>query len=127
MRNKGRPLQYVFADSQSDPRQDGLRRALDRFPSRGHIVRGDTLDDLIATFDVHVGIPDDVVASLSADTILPRVTDIVFQVHSVDPPHPLILRSIELTAERVAPSLGWAGPAFAKTGSRAVRIGPVID
>jgi hypothetical protein len=35
------------------------------------------------------------------------VTDLVFQVHSVDPPHPYILRSIELVAEKVAPALGW--------------------
>ncbi len=49
--------------------------------------------------------------SLSRDTALKRATDIVFQVHSVDPPHAQILRSIELTAAKVAPALGWAGPA----------------
>jgi len=54
-----------------------------------------------------VGAPDDVVASLQSDSTLERVTDLVFQVHSVDPPHPFILRSIELVAERVAPALGW--------------------
>ena len=94
--------------------EQGLRRTLDRFRSSGHIIRGDTLDDLIATFDVHVGTPEDVIASLGADTILPRVTDLVFQVHSVDPPPALILRSIRLTAERVAPALGWAGHTFSK-------------
>jgi hypothetical protein len=35
------------------------------------------------------------------------VSDIVFQVHSIDPPHAAILRSIELTAAQVAPALGW--------------------
>jgi len=108
------------ADSRDDAlrfAEDGLRRALDRFRGRGHIIRGDTLDDLIATFDVHVGTPEDVIISLGADAILPRATDLVFQVHSVDPPHPLILRSIELTAERVAPALGWAAPVFAGTGN----------
>ncbi len=49
----------------------------------------------------------DVIASLQADTALARTTDIVFQVHSVDPPHAHILRSIELTATHVAPALGW--------------------
>ena len=29
------------------------------------------------------------------------------QVHSIDPPHSFILRSIELMAEKVAPALGW--------------------
>ena len=57
---------------------------------------------------IHVGTPEDVVASLRADSTLERVTDLVFQVHSVDPPHPFILRSIELVAEKVAPALGWS-------------------
>ena len=48
-------------------------------------------------------------ASLRADSTLNRITDLVFQVHSVDPPHPYILRSIELVAEKVAPVLGWTG------------------
>ena len=54
------------------------------------------LDDLIATFDAHVGTPEDVIASLQADTILPRVTDLVFQVHSIDPPPAFTLRSKRL-------------------------------
>ncbi len=65
------------------------------------------LDQRIAAFDVHVGTPQDVIDSLRADPTLERVTDLVFQVHSVDPPHPLILRSIELLATEVAPALGW--------------------
>jgi len=56
---------------------------------------------------VHIGTPDEVIASLRADTTLARVTDITVQVHSVDPPHPFILRSLELVAEKVAPALGW--------------------
>ena len=47
------------------------------------------------------------IASLRADTALERVTDLAFQVHSVDPPHAAILRSIELVATEVAPALGW--------------------
>ena len=58
---------------------------------------------------MHVGTPDDVIASLRADSTLERVTDLVFQVHSIDPPHPMILRSIELIAKTVAPALGWRG------------------
>ena len=57
--------------------------------------------------DVHLGTPDDVIASLRADSALARATDLAVQVHSIDPPHPFILRSIELVAEVVAPALGW--------------------
>lgn len=86
----------------------GLRRGAERLIASGHAAPGNSLADLIAAFDVHVGSVDDVIASLSADETLERVTDLVFQVHSVDPPHPLILRSIELIATQVAPALGWS-------------------
>lgn len=85
----------------------GLRRARAHFIAGGHAPPGDALADMIAAFDLHVGAPDDVIASLKADSTLARVTDIVFQAHSVDPPHPYILRSIELIAETVGPALGW--------------------
>jgi|SRR5690606_15099110 len=86
----------------------GLGRAARQLKEKGQPVPDGGLDALIAAFDVHVGTPDDVIASLRADPILERSTDLVFQVHSVDPPHPFILRSIELLATEVAPALGWA-------------------
>ncbi|MFI6392052.1 putative FMN-dependent luciferase-like monooxygenase [Nonomuraea sp. NPDC050547] len=66
---------------------------------------GGGVDELIAAWDAHVGTPEDVVASLKADPTLKRVTDLVFQVHSIDPPHEQVLRSIELLATEVAPAL----------------------
>lgn len=85
----------------------GLNRVAKRFAAAGHRFPGDRLEDLIRALDTHVGTPDDVIASLKADTAFARSTDIVFQVHSVDPPHEAILRSIELIASDVAPALGW--------------------
>jgi putative FMN-dependent luciferase-like monooxygenase len=85
----------------------GLRNTVSRFIERGHRVPGDTIADLIAAFDVHVGTPTEVIASLRADETLTRVTDLAVQVHSIDPPHPWILRSIELVAQEVAPAFGW--------------------
>jgi hypothetical protein len=67
--------------------------------------------------DVHLGTPDAVIASLETDGALARSTDLAVQVHSIDPPHPFILRSIELVAEVVAPALGWGRTA---AGSRCV-------
>jgi putative FMN-dependent luciferase-like monooxygenase len=92
----------------------GLRRSAARFAASEKIgiedrARPDApLEQLIAAYDVHVGSPDDVIASLRADSTLARVTDLVCQVHSVDPPQEAILRSIELTATVVAPAVGWA-------------------
>lgn len=87
--------------------ETGLRRVADRFAAAGHKIPGNSLEDLLKALDSHVGTPDDVIASLQADTALARSTDIVFQVHSIDPPHAEILRSIELIAAKVAPALGW--------------------
>jgi putative FMN-dependent luciferase-like monooxygenase len=98
----------------------GLNRVADRFAANGHRLPGRTLADLITAFDVHVGTPDDVIESLSRDSILPLATDVVFQVHSIDPPHPLILRSIELTATAVAPAFGW-GTAGTQSSANADR------
>lgn len=98
------------ADNRDEARafaEKGLRKVAQQFVRTGHILRGDTLDDLIATLDTHVGTPEEVIASLAADSTLERATEIAIQVHSVDPPHPYILRSIELFATQVAPTLGW--------------------
>lgn len=86
--------------------EPNLRRAAAGFRAGGQHIEGDTLDDLIAGLDTHIGTVDDVIESLAADRSLDRVSDVVFQVHSVDPPHELVLRSIELIATQVAPALG---------------------
>ena len=87
----------------------GLRRAARRAEGAGLPFPRGTLAEVIKACDLHVGTPEDVIETLSADTALARSTDLVFQVHSADPPHAFILRSIELVAEKVAPALGWAG------------------
>ncbi len=65
-------------------------------------------DQIVAAMDIHIGTADEVIASLKTDSVLARATDLTIQSHSIDPPHPFILRSIELVGERVAPALGWA-------------------
>ena len=66
-----------------------------------------SVNDQIAAMDIHTGTADEVIASLETDSVLARATDLTVQSHSIDPPHPFILRSIELVAESVAPALGW--------------------
>jgi len=96
----------------------GLSRMRHRLAATGNLSSGNLVGDLIAAMDVHIGTPDEVIASLQADTTLARATDLTMQVHSIDPPHPYILRSIELFADKVAPALGWT-PEI-KTGARQV-------
>jgi putative FMN-dependent luciferase-like monooxygenase len=98
----------------ADTREDALRlaelglgRMRPRLAAQGHPAAQGSVQDLIAAYDVHCGTAEEVTASLLAEPTLRRATDLAVQVHSIDPPHPLILRSIELMAERVAPALGW--------------------
>ena len=86
----------------------GLRRAAEGFRRAGQTIPGDTIDELIVALDTHLGTPEEVAESLSADVTLSRATEVAFQVHSVDAPHDFVLRSIELFATEVAPALGWA-------------------
>jgi putative FMN-dependent luciferase-like monooxygenase len=80
----------------------GARRAgMRRMPA------GASVEEAIAALDIHTGVPEEVIASLQTDTALARATDWSVQVHSIDPPHAYILRSIELIAQVVAPALGW--------------------
>ncbi|NUR84605.1 MAG: putative FMN-dependent luciferase-like monooxygenase [Nonomuraea sp.] len=89
----------------ADTRAEALRQA-ERGLSRPGLPQpdGGGVDRLIALWDAHVGTAEDVAESLSAG-LVDGVTDLVVQVHSIDPPHPLILRSIELLATEVAPAL----------------------
>ena len=64
---------------------------------------------------VDESVQQDVITSLQADSALARATDWTVQVHSIDPPHPHILRSIELMAQVVAPALGWQPATAAST------------
>lgn len=88
--------------------ETGLRSFSARKATYGRATGNEPVEELIANFDVHLGTPDEVIASLKADSTIERATDLAVQVHSIDPPHPHILRSIELTAEVVAPALGWS-------------------
>ena len=100
---------FVADDAQEAMRlaEIGATRMRHRLAATGNLSSGSLVGDLIAAFDVHLGTPDQVIASLQADATLERATDLTMQVHSIDPPHPFILRSIELMAEQVAPALGW--------------------
>lgn len=102
--------------------EPNLRRAAAGFRAGGQHIEGDSLEELIAGLDTHIGTVDDVIESLAADRSLDRVSDVVFQVHSVDPPHELVLRSIELIATQVAPALGIgtrvADPRVSSSNSR---------
>jgi putative FMN-dependent luciferase-like monooxygenase len=57
--------------------------------------------------DVNAGTPVEVIDMLAADPVLAEASDLIVQVHPVDPPAEHVLESIELVASEVAPALGW--------------------
>lgn len=81
----------------------------------------DSLESLIAASSTVTGTSEQVSEQLDRDTVLTRATDLLVQVHSVDPVHELVLRSHELLAREVAPALGWAGAGAALAASGVTR------
>ena len=112
------------ADNAAEARrlaESGLSRHRTRLIRLGRATGEASLDAMITSMDAHLGTSDAVIASLQADTPVARATEIAVQVHSIDPPHPFILRSIELVADVVAPAFGWGRAArsmIAEPGGR---------
>lgn len=100
---------FVADDSAEARRwaQRGLEKFRAVFAAQGNPAASGDFDDLVRASNTHLGTPDEVAETLAADTSLQRATEIAFQVHSVDPPHELILRHIELLAAKVVPQLSW--------------------
>lgn len=85
----------------------GLRRAIPVARAIGIEIPDASPAELLELLDVHVGTPAQVIDQLRADRVLLSATDLVFQAHPIDPPHDLLLRSLELITAEVAPALGW--------------------
>jgi putative FMN-dependent luciferase-like monooxygenase len=86
---------------------DGIRRHAQQMSHRTRLSAGLTVEELLTRADVHIGSPEDVIASLRADRLLSVATDLILQVHPVDPPLDKTVRSLRLVAAEVAPALGW--------------------
>ncbi|MGN8027158.1 putative FMN-dependent luciferase-like monooxygenase [Microbacterium sp. 22242] len=87
----------------------GIERSLPSARALGiQVPEGASDEELRILFDLHVGTPQRIVEELAQDHVLTSATDIVFQSHPVDPPHAVLLRSLELIAAEVAPALGWS-------------------
>jgi len=89
----------------------GMRRLVRLGGARRGLSDDMTVEELLARTDVHIGSPDDVIASLRADRLLANASDLIVQVHPVDPSHEKTLRSVKLIATEVAPALGWLAAA----------------
>jgi alkanesulfonate monooxygenase SsuD/methylene tetrahydromethanopterin reductase-like flavin-dependent oxidoreductase (luciferase family) len=86
--------------------EPGLRESAARLAQRaGRSIPEGGAADLAAHQDAHIGSPDDVIASLKADPLLTVASDLILQVHPMDPSPELTLRSFQLIAAEVLPAL----------------------
>ena len=96
--------------------EPGIRRHAQILAQRSGLRTDLSVEELLARQDVHIGTPDEVIASLRADPLLERSTDLILQVHPVDPSPHKALRSLDLIATTVAPALGWRPRSDAEVG-----------
>ncbi len=100
---------YVSTDRTSAMAEmnSGMTRWVERMKRRGEYPAELSVDDAYARIPAHYGAPEDVVASLLEDRLMPYATELICQVQPGDPTQKEILRSLELLAKYVAPALGW--------------------
>jgi putative FMN-dependent luciferase-like monooxygenase len=87
--------------------ESGVLAWLETLVERGTAPSGLSREDAFARNFIHYGSPEEVVASIREDRLLPLSTDLICQVQPGHPTPAQILRSLELIAREVAPALGW--------------------
>jgi alkanesulfonate monooxygenase SsuD/methylene tetrahydromethanopterin reductase-like flavin-dependent oxidoreductase (luciferase family) len=74
---------------------------------RGYFPAGLSQAEYFARSHIHYGHPEQVVASLRADRVLPMTTELICQVQPGHPTPDQIAIALERIAQEVAPALGW--------------------
>ena len=87
--------------------EGGVSQYVDTMIERGHFPRGLTQEQYFTRTHIHYGHPEEVVASLQADRLLPYATDLIVQAHPGYPTPAQFIRALERIANEVAPALGW--------------------
>jgi alkanesulfonate monooxygenase SsuD/methylene tetrahydromethanopterin reductase-like flavin-dependent oxidoreductase (luciferase family) len=87
-------------------RTDVLRN-VENLVAQGQLPAGQSLEQYCHWLNIACGHPDEVVAALQADRVLPHATDLIFQFSPALPPLDTALRMLEQIATQIAPQLGW--------------------
>jgi alkanesulfonate monooxygenase SsuD/methylene tetrahydromethanopterin reductase-like flavin-dependent oxidoreductase (luciferase family) len=85
----------------------GVEAYVETMIGRGHFPAGLSQEDYFRRSHIHYGHPEQVVASLRSDLLLPLTTELICQVHPGHPTPDQILEALERVANEVAPALGW--------------------
>jgi hypothetical protein len=84
-----------------------VHAAAQRFALRGAFPAGLGQDEALRRFHSFYGHPDEVIAALRQERVLPVATDLITQFNPAVPDHAAAIRALELIATEVAPALGW--------------------
>ena len=81
--------------------------AAQRFVTRGAFPAGIGEQEALRRFHSFYGHPDEIIAELRRERVLPVATDLITQFNPAVPDHDAAIRALELIAPEVAPALGW--------------------
>jgi alkanesulfonate monooxygenase SsuD/methylene tetrahydromethanopterin reductase-like flavin-dependent oxidoreductase (luciferase family) len=85
----------------------GVLRSGTAMAERGAFPTGLSLEGYLQKFHAFYGHPDEVIAGLQQEKVLPVATDLITQFNPGIPDHDAAIRALELIATEVAPALGW--------------------
>ena len=99
-------------DAMQRPWADAYRAAWDRrtalrMADGGAFPKGLDEAEALRRFHAFYGHPDEIVAALAQERVLPVATDLITQFNSAVPDLDTSIRALELIATDVAPALGW--------------------
>jgi alkanesulfonate monooxygenase SsuD/methylene tetrahydromethanopterin reductase-like flavin-dependent oxidoreductase (luciferase family) len=84
-----------------------VHAAAQRFSLRGVFPQGISQDEALRRFHCFYGHPDEIIAALRQEKVLPVATDLITQFNPAVPDHDAAIHALELMATEVAPALGW--------------------
>lgn len=87
--------------------EEDVHRAALRFGERGAFPAGLDAAEALRRFHSFYGHPDEIVAALRQEKVLPVATDLITQFNPAVPDQDAAIRALELIATEVAPALGW--------------------
>ena len=81
--------------------------AAQRMGPRMGFREGIDSDEALRRFHSFYGHPDEIIAALQQEKVLPVATDLIAQFNPAIPDHDAAIRALELLATEIAPALGW--------------------
>lgn len=86
---------------------DALIDNVRRSNAGGRPLGEETLENALFRYHAHYGHPDEVIAQLRGEQVLPLATDLLAQFNPARPSLDASIRALELLATEIAPALGW--------------------